>query len=101
MRPGGSPYVTETGYYDGTWRQVDATDCRILCNALRTIGAFWQKANLLQSCGVDLNDGFALEKLDESFRQGGALAQRYLHGYETCRDETPSGDGGAPPVRRR
>ncbi len=100
MRPGGSPYVTETGYYDGTWRQVDATDCRILCNALRTIEAFWLKVRLLKACGVDPEDGFALEKLEEAIRQGGALAQRYLRIYDEYRDKTLPGDGGTPSARR-
>ena len=66
----------------------------------RTIEAFWQKVQLLKSCGVDPEDGFALEKFEELIRQGGALAQRYLRIYDDYRDKTPPGDGGTPPVRR-
>jgi hypothetical protein len=100
MHAHGAPFVQETGYCDGTSWQGDATHCRILCNAVRTIEACRLRVGLLKACGVDAEDGFAFAKTGGPIRQGGALARRYLSIYDEYPDKTPRDEARAPPTRR-
>ncbi|MDE1905043.1 MAG: Bro-N domain-containing protein [Rhodospirillales bacterium] len=75
--PGETPHIRRTAIGDAL-TEFTALDRQAMCYTLKQIEVWWNKVQTKASVRVPHDDGFAINKLDETIRNGSEMADHFL-----------------------